>query len=138
MSAADHPTWRRIRNIFLGPGFGPSFLVRIVFPLAVMYFTRSGLLTIAAIGVPIAVVGLIDIYLRTRFTLRSLLLAILTLQVPIAILVTANSEIAYGIGAALLVLWLWIVGNRIELLIVNDSSTGGRWKKIDPDESPQD
>lgn len=133
MSAADHPTWLRIRNFFLAPATAASFVVRIAVPMTVMYFTHSQILLIATLFGPILIIGLLDVYFRTRFSLRSLLLAIVTLQIPIAILVTQRSPVWIGIGVVLLVFWLWIVGNKLERMIVKESSEAGRWKKIEPD-----
>jgi hypothetical protein len=134
MSLARHPTWVKIRNTVFEPPLFVAFFTRMVFPISVMYFTRNPVLMMAAILGPYVIVGAIDIYCRTQFSLRSLLLAIVTLQIPVAILFTATSVVAIWIGVALLLIWLWRVGNRIEREFLKQSSQGERWKRIEPAE----
>lgn len=134
MRLVEHPTWVRIRyTVFHAPLY-VAFFTRVVFPISVMYFTRSPELMMAAYVGPYVIVGAVEIYCSTQFSLRSLLLAIITLQVPVAIFFTATSVIAIWIGVALLLLWFWVVGNRVEWEYIKQSRDGGRWKRIDPDE----
>jgi hypothetical protein len=114
MSLAHHPTWVKIRNTVFHPPLYVAFFTRVVFPISVMYFTRIPELMLAAYVGPYVIVGGLDIYCRTQFSLRSLLLAIVTLQIPVAIFFTATSAIAIWVGVALFLIWFWVVGNRIE------------------------
>jgi len=134
MSAADHPKWTRVRNIVFNPHAGIAILTRVAFPLVVMYFTRSGWVLAAAVLGPYLIVGSIDIYLRSRFSLRGLLLAIVTLQIPLAILFTSTSGAGIGLGAALLAIWFFAVAARLEVAMARESGVGGRWNRIEPDD----
>jgi len=143
MSLARHPTWMWIKRQIEYPSWKVK-VVHLLFcvslTLAVHHFTRSLIwfyVTMAgSVVLPALIVGLLDIYFRIQFSLIALLISILTLQIPVAILVTAESGLATWIGTGLLLIWVLLVGAyvKIQLLIDDESSKGGRWKRIDPDE----
>lgn len=134
MSAADHPTWKRIRDLVFKPHAGVAIFTRAAFPLAVIYVTRSGWARAAAVLGPYLIVGIVDVYLRSRFSLRGLLFAILTLQIPLTILFTSSSGAGIGLGIALLAIWFFAVAAKLEVMMVRESSIGGRWKRVLPDD----
>jgi len=67
-----------------------------------------------------AFVSIIDLYLRVRFTLLSMMLAIVTLQLPIILFVRADSGVGFGLGGALLIIWVMVIGARIKAQLEDD------------------
>jgi len=130
MNAADHPTWLWIKKQADEPSRLANFVIhiaRIVLALVVWYFTDSqfigGLVLILSAFAPYILVCAIDICLRIRFSLRFLIVAILTLQIPITLFFTANSAEVIGIGIALLLIWVWFVVSNINDQLETDMLT---------------
>lgn len=126
MNAANHPTWLRLKDSFLKPTFKQRS-VRICAALLAggIAWRISG--KIYWFNIPIyclllipAFVSIIDLYLRVRFTLLSMMLAIVTLQLPIILFVRADSDIGLGLGGALLIIWVMVIGARIKAQLEED------------------
>jgi len=121
MSAADHPTWAWVKQKALKPTlFDRGIRMGSAFALGLFFWYLTGNVLALNISIacfiiiPNAVVGIIDVYLRIRISLLALLLAIVTLQVPVLLLVTAESDDGIGTGIISLVLWILVFGAYIQ------------------------
>lgn len=131
MSLARHPTWIQVKQHIYHPTWKAKlidFLFRMLVSTAVYFISNSTIWFTMSIIVtallPSLVVGLLDIFLRIQFSLMALLITILTLQIPVAILATAQSEIGVVFGSLLLLFWIVPVGIYIyiQLMIYEESN----------------
>jgi len=73
--------------------------------------------------------------LRIQFTLLTLLVAIVTLQIPMLLFFSMDSNLGKSLSAAFLLLWLLGFAASVKIRPADpyESSEGGRWKKIEPE-----
>ncbi len=131
MSLARHPAWLRVKQHIYQPSWKAKFVdftIRMLVSTAVYFFFNSMFWFTASLIItallPSIVVGLFDIFLRIQFSLMSLLITILTFQIPVAVLATAESEIGVVFASVLFLIWIVPVGIYIyiQLMIEEESS----------------
>lgn len=97
------PEARRTLN-YLGLGvLLVGLLVYLV--LAFLYQPRDGLIILLTITGIVFVAVLLHRLQTIQFSLKTALIAILTLQIPMGLLLTAKSNLQWGLGIVLALLW---------------------------------
>lgn len=121
MSTAEQPTWSWIKQKALKPTvLDQRIRVGIAISIGFISWFATGNLHAFAISgfffiiIPYAVVSIVDVYLRLQFSLLTLLIAISTLQIPMLAFFRIESNFGIGLGIALLLTWLVVVGWKIK------------------------
>lgn len=143
MNPARHPTWRWIKRETITPST-LSRVLRGVASIALGWmayrFTGKAIWLMvvfySSLILPTVIVTLLDTILRVQFSLRTLVVAIVTLQIPMLLFFTTDAEWGRWVGAALLLLWLLVLSASLNIRPADPekSNEAGRWKRIDPDE----
>lgn len=124
MNAAENPNWVWFKRQFNESSWLAKlviFSLRFIAMTSVWFLTKSQVWTLVTLFssaiLPDLLIFLIDTYLRVQFSLLAMLIAILTLQLPVMLFFTAETGIGIGLGISLLLIWLLVFGAYVKIRI---------------------
>lgn len=143
MNLARHPKWLWIKRVT----FTPSTISRVLRGVASIalgwiayHFTGKAIWLLVvfytSLILPTVLVTALDVILRIQFSLMTLLVAVVTLQIPMLFIFVSDSALGISLGADLLLIWFLALCAFLKIRPAGpyESSEAGRWRRIEPGE----